>query len=190
MIDHSLIRRYMAAVYRLAEDAGQVDAVREQLMRLQTALAVDERLLAVLKHPDIPDEDKHTVLLRLAGEAPSEIVRGLVSIALDKERTEILQGAGDVFTELADDARGVVRAYVEVAHDPEPEQSERLSAALAGLMGKPVVLELRTAPEVIGGARVRIGGTLIDGSVAGHVDRLMGRIAGGPTAVASAGSES
>lgn len=177
MIDHTLIRRYVSAVYRLAAEAGEVDAVREQLMRLQTAVNADERLLAVLRHPDIGDGEKQALLTRLAGDAPSKTVIGLLSVVLSKKRIEVLQGAGDVFTEFADEADGVVRAFVEVAREPAPDQSDRLRDALSRLMGRPVVVEFHVTAQVIGGARVRIGGLLIDGSLAGHVDRLAGRVA-------------
>jgi F-type H+-transporting ATPase subunit delta len=172
MIDRSLTRRYVAAVHSLAAEAGQVDLVRDELGAIQVALQADERLLTLLRHPKVALADKRDLLLRLAGPAPSPILAGLVNVVLDRKRPEALLGAGDVFIELADEAAGVVRARVEVAVMPTPDQQARLRAALARLLGAPVATDFAVAPEVIGGARVRVGGRLIDGSLSGSLDRL------------------
>jgi F-type H+-transporting ATPase subunit delta len=172
MIDRSLTRRYVAAVHSLAAEAGQVDLVRDELGAVQAALQADERLLALLRHPNVALADKRDLLLRLVGPQPSRILAGLVDVVLSKKRPEALLGAADIFIELADEATGVVRARVEVVVMPTPDQQARLRAALARLLGAPVVTDFAVAPEILGGARVRVGGRLIDGSLSGGLDRL------------------
>jgi hypothetical protein len=75
MIDHTLIRRYIAAVYDLSVKSAQVERVGEELGRLQWAIESDPRLQGVLAHPEVTPEEKAGILLRIAGESPSEIVR-------------------------------------------------------------------------------------------------------------------
>lgn len=180
MIDRTLVRRYAAAIYRLSEDAGQVDRVREELARLQLAAATDPRLLNVLRHPGIDAEQKRRTLLNIAGEAPTEIAAGLVDLILDKDRAEILPGIADAFTEFADEAAGRVRAQVEVAWEPDEDQKERLAAALSRLVGAPVVVEFVLAPEVLGGARVQVAGRRVDGSLAGRLDQMVSQVSAAP----------
>lgn len=176
MIDRSLIRRYVAAIHGLAVEAGETERVHVELARLQSAVGADRRLVRILLHPEISVDDKRALLLRVAGDEPSQIVAGLVDVLLDKERVEVLLGVADVFTELADEAAGNARAYIEVAWEPDEDQKQRLREALSGLVGKPVVAEFRLEPEVIGGVRARIEGRLIDGSMAGHLTRLVEQV--------------
>lgn len=178
--DHSLIRRYVAAVYQLAAQANEVERVRGELARLQEAVATDARLLAVLRHPQIPQDDKRMLLLRLAGEQPSELVAGLIDLLLDKERVEVLAGAADALTELADEAAGVARAHVEVAWEPDEDQKRRLQAALSRLIGVPVVTEFHLDSEIIAGARVRVAGRVIDGSLGGQAQRMADHVRAAP----------
>lgn len=173
MIDRSLIRRYVAALHDLAAKAGQTEAVQGELARLQAAVRADARLLQILRHPQISAEEKRALLARLVGETPSELMSGFLGLLLEKERVGILVGVADAFTELRDEAAGLVRAQVEVAWEPDDEQKQRLCAALSLLVGAPVVADFRLVPEVIGGARVRVRGRLIDGSLAGGLDRLL-----------------
>jgi len=176
MIDHTLVRRYIAATHALAAQADEVDRVQEQLGRLQQAAKTEPLFLPMLRHPDISLDDKRAVLLRVAGAQPSRVVAGLLDLLLEKERTEVLLAAADAFTQVADEAKGVVRAHVEVAHEPTEAQKQRLETALSRLAGAPVVTEYLTAPEVIGGARLRIAGRLIDGSLAGHIDGMVEQV--------------
>ncbi len=180
MIDHTLVRRYIAAVYDLSVKSAQVERVGEELARLQLAMNSDPRLQGVLAHPEVTPEEKAGILLRIAGESPSEMVRGLISVLLEKKRADVLKGAADAFAALADAARGVVRAHVEVAWEPDSAQKERLELALARLVRAPVVAEYHLVPEVIGGARIRLAGRLIDGSLEGHLTRLAEQVAAGP----------
>lgn len=182
MIDRTLIRRYAAAVYRLAEEAGQVEPVREELARLQLAATTDARVLAILRHPSIGAEQKRQLLVQVAGGQPTEITAGLVELVLEKDRAEILLGISDVFTELADEAAGRVRARVEVAWEPDEDQKQRLVAALSRLVGAPVVAEYVLAPEVLGGARVQVAGRRIDGSLAGRLEQMVSQVSAAPVA--------
>ncbi len=184
MIDYSLIRRYISAVHDLAAQADVVGRVQEELARLQVAALDDERLMMVLRHPEISAEEKRSLLLRLSGDDPTQITTGLISLLLEKERVDVLLGAGDVFTQLADAARGVVRAQVEVAWVPDDEQKQRLEEALSRLVGAPVVADFELAPDVIGGARVRVAGQLIDGSLQGRLEALVDHVGAAPMSVA------
>jgi F-type H+-transporting ATPase subunit delta len=180
MIDPTLIRRYAAAIYRLAEEAGQVEVVREELARLQLAATSDSRVLAILRHPGIGGEQKRQFLLQVAGGSPTPITAGLLTLVLEKDRAEVLLGICDVFTELADEAAGRVRARVEVAWEPDEEQKERLVAALSRLVGAPVVAEYVLTPEVLGGARVHVAGRRIDGSLAGRLEEMVSQVSAAP----------
>lgn len=180
MIDHTLIRRYIAAVYELAVKGAQVEQVGEELARLQYAVNSDPRLASILSHPEVSAQEKGEILLRVAGDAPSEIVRGLVSVLLEKKRADVLKGAADAFAGLADAARGVIRAHVEVAWEPDSVQKERLEVALSRLVRAPVVAEYHVVPEVLGGARVRLAGRLIDGTLDGRLVRLSEHVAAQP----------
>lgn len=172
MIDRSLTRRYVAALHRLAAEAGLVEQVREELSAIQAAFAADGRLLTVLRHPKVSVAEKRELVLRLAGPEPSRVLAGLVDVILDKKRPEVLLGAGEIFTELADEAAGLVRARVQVAAMPTEDQRERLQGALSRLLSARVVADYVLEPAIIGGARVTVGGRLIDGSLAGSLERL------------------
>lgn len=171
--DRALARRYVGALYQLAAQANETERVREELLRLQTAARADARLAAILRHPEVAREDKRALLLSLVGPDPSALIAGFLDVVLDRERPETLPVAADVFTELADEAAGVVRAHVEVAREPDEAHKIRLREALSRLVGAPVVTEFDVVPEVIGGARVRMAGRVIDGSLSGRAQRLV-----------------
>lgn len=171
--NRALTRRYVGALYQLAAQAGETAQVREALLRLQTAARADARFADILRHPEVAREDKRALLLSLVGPEPSALIAGFLDVVLDKGRPEALPAAADMFTELADEAAGVVRAHVEVAWEPDEAHKTRLREALSRVVGAPVVTEFHHVPEVIGGARVRMAGRVIDGSLSGKAQRLV-----------------
>ncbi|MEJ5221650.1 MAG: ATP synthase F1 subunit delta, partial [Tepidiforma sp.] len=69
------------------------------------------------------------------------------------------------FNRLADDYEGIAHAEVTTAVPLTDEQLASIRARLGQQLGKQVVATARVDPAIIGGAIVRVGDRLIDGSV-------------------------
>ena len=77
---------------------------------------------------------------------------------------------------MLDARQGITQATVTSAADLTAEERAELDAALAKLTGKKVQAQFHTDPALIGGAVVRIGSTIYDGSVRAQLDRLRARM--------------
>ena len=107
-----------------------------------------------------------------AGPSASPKTLKLMELLIDKKRFGLLPTVAAEFGRLADEARGLVRAQVRAAAELSPAESERLQAALGALSGKRVAVSVSAAPELLGGAVVRMGDWVIDGSIQGRLRRL------------------
>ena len=73
----------------------------------------------------------------------------------------------------------MVRAQVRSASDLSDGELEALRESLARVTGKAVTIEVRTDPDLLGGAIVQIGSTVYDGSIRTQLDEMRRRLAAG-----------
>lgn len=152
-----------------AEDAGRIDAVEEQLFRFGRVLASSGDLQALLTDPAVDEATKtavvHDLLAERAEPETVALVEHLVSTSARGDVGERL----DELVDLAATRRQRLLADVRVPVALTTAQSERLSAVLTRLYGQPVSLAVTVDDSLLGGAVVRVGDEIIDGSVASRL---------------------
>ncbi|GAA1101275.1 MULTISPECIES: F0F1 ATP synthase subunit delta [Kitasatospora] len=154
-----------------ADKAGALDDVEDELFRFGRVVAGSHELRAALTEPKADAAAKAALVKKLlGGRANAGTVRLVVSLVTAPRGRSLEQGL-ESYSKLAAARRGRVVALVTSAVPLSDRQKERLAAALAGLYGKQIHLNIDVDPEVVGGVKVQIGDEVIDGTV---VSRLEG----------------
>jgi F-type H+-transporting ATPase subunit delta len=102
--------------------------------------------------------------LRSAGRAREATLR-LVEVAVLRRRGRSLEDVLRELSELAAGRRERYVAHVRVAVPLDASQQERLQASLTRIYGRAVQLQVDVDPTVVGGAQVRVGDEVLDGTV-------------------------
>lgn len=152
-----------------AENQGRIDAVEEQLFRFGRTLASSADLQILLSNPGVADETKAAVVADLLQHRVEPEVATLVEHVVSHPGGASVNERLDDLVELAATRRQQLLADVRVPLPLTQQQHERLSAALSGVYGQPVTLAVSVDPDLLGGAVVRIGDEIIDGSVASRL---------------------
>ncbi|MEV6210637.1 F0F1 ATP synthase subunit delta [Kitasatospora sp. NPDC051914] len=153
-----------------ADKAGALDDVEDELFRFGRVVAGSHELRAALTEPKADAAAKAALVKKLlGGRANAGTVRLVVSLVTTPRGRSLEQGL-ESYSKLAAARRGRVVALVTSAVPLSDRQKERLSAALAGLYGKQVHLNIDVDPEVAGGVKVQIGDEVIDGTVASRLE--------------------
>jgi F-type H+-transporting ATPase subunit delta len=84
----------------------------------------------------------------------------------------------DELITLAGEQRSRSIAEVRVARPLDPDQAERLQAALSRIHGRDVRLNVAVDPDVIGGISVRIGSEVVDATVATRFEQARRALVG------------
>jgi F-type H+-transporting ATPase subunit delta len=171
----TIARPYAQAVFETAR-AHQTFARWSEMLALLTLIAEDERLKPLIGNPRVTREVLVEVILGVAGEALDDSARSLVRLLAENRRLDLLPEIRAHYEEYRAEAERVVEAEVISAFPVTDEQRGMIAAALKRRLGREIKLECRTDASVIGGARIRAGDLVIDGSVAGYVDRLAGAL--------------
>jgi F-type H+-transporting ATPase subunit delta len=167
----TIARPYADAAFEFARDANALPQWGGML-RFVESLATDPQMAEVLGSPRLSSEAKASLLLSVAGERIDAGMRNFVHILVDADRVTLLPEIRALFEALRDDAEGVAKATIESALALSPEQTASLAAALEKRFGKRIEATVRVDPALIGGARITVGDTVIDGSVQGKLDAM------------------
>lgn len=168
----------------VAESAGQLDDVEDQLFRFERILDAQPALRAALTDTALPDDRKRELLHRLLDGKVSDVTYGLLERAVITPRGRTIERVITDLSALAAKRRERLIARVTSAVELTEQEQSELAAALQHTFGSDVQLQVVVDPELIGGLTVRVGDELIDGSVARQLAearrRLTGRSGPGP----------
>ncbi len=176
MTELSVVRRYAQALFDTAARAGSVDQVEEDLRAMTQVFTSSPRLVQVLRAPVIAGERKQRLVEQLFGTRVSPLTLRFLILVITRRREEILDAVYPEFQRLANEQRGLMTVQVTSATPLSDAERSSLSAALARKTGKRVVLEGRLDPSIIGGLVLRIGDTIVDGSVRTRLQQLRNRL--------------
>jgi len=179
MGSRDIARRYAEAGFELAAEKG-VDVIDRVLEQLETAFAAIDELDDIqvfLAHPLIPDERK-VGFLRRAFPDSDPVADGLLRMMIRNRRTDHLELIIEEYRTLVANRAGIIQVDVTTAA-PLPEQGrQKLIERLTELLHAPVNVRESVDETLIGGQRLTIGGRLIDGTLAGKLERLRSALEG------------
>ena len=172
MVDRTVARRYAEAFVNAVEGSGRLALGLEELDQVAGMYGQSKQLQRFLGSPEIAPEDKARVLDRALADGAVPETMGLLRLLLKKDRVENLAVISEEAKELSEARQGLVRGQVTTAHPISSAEAERLAQAIGKAMGKRVILERQVDPSLLGGVRISVGGTLLDGSVRAQLKRV------------------
>lgn len=175
MADSNLARPYARAAFALARDAGELEAWSERLALL-AAVAADERVAAAMRAPRVSRADRAAVVVRICDEHLDDAARNLVRLLAENGRLELLPDLARQFEALRAEAEGRVEATVRSASKLTRKQEQAIAAALKRRLEREVTLQCEVDESLLGGAIIRAGDLVIDGSLRGRLERLASRL--------------
>jgi F-type H+-transporting ATPase subunit delta len=167
----TIARPYAEAVFELAKQESQLGQWSDAL-KFAAAVARDGRVKAVLSSPRVSHEEKLELLLSTAGSNMSEEGKNFLRLLLRNGRAELIPEISALFEELKERNEGTVEANVASAYPLTDEQLAALVAKLESRFKRKIVARSTVDPELIGGAVIRVGDEVLDGSVRGKLDAM------------------
>jgi F-type H+-transporting ATPase subunit delta len=120
---------------------------------------------------------KHAVIESLVARiGASRTLRNYLFVIVDQRRAGMLPEIEQAFSAMLDARLGITQATVTSATNLSAEERAELGRTLAQITGRNVQAQYQTNPALIGGAVVRIGSTIYDGSVRAQLERLRAQL--------------
>jgi F-type H+-transporting ATPase subunit delta len=178
MREPTIARNYAEALLALARKADDLAGWGRMIADVASGIEQDVRLRRFLEAPQVSAERKNAILAQaFEDRVPRLFLRFLQKLVLNR-RQMLIPAIATEYHHLVDTAEGRVHARVTVARALDAAGEASLAAQLSRTLGMTVVPHVTVNPDILGGVVVRIGDTVIDGSVRRRLAKLRGRMLG------------
>ena len=152
--------------------------VKRQLRDFQDTFGSSAPLREVMENPSIPVEQKVRLLDSIAARiGMSSTVRNFVAVVISHERLHELSGIVEAYLEFADRDSDIAEAEVTSARPLDDAGRQTLEQSIAKLSGSARVrATYHEDPGLLGGAVIKLGSTVYDGSVRGQLEQMKQRL--------------
>jgi F-type H+-transporting ATPase subunit delta len=169
--------QYANALADVALAQGAAEPAGRQLHEFVAAFASSPELQNFLLSPAVSPENKRAVLGKIAARMElGKIIRNFLFVIADHHRAHDLPEIAHAFQEVLRQRQGVAEAQVFSAVDLTDTQKTDFAKSLARLTGKTVDPAYFVDPDLLGGALVRVGDTIYDGSLRNSLQQLRARL--------------
>ena len=172
-IQASLAGRYATALFELAREQRQLEAVGASLASLRQALRDSDEFRELTTSPLIARDQA----VKAVG-ASAEVMRldpitsNFLGVLAQNRRLRQLSQIIRAFNMLAAQHRGETTAEVTSAHPLTDDQVNALKTNLKNRLGRDVAVDLSVDPAILGGLVVKVGSQMIDGSIRTKLNNL------------------
>jgi F-type H+-transporting ATPase subunit delta len=167
----TIARNYAEALFDLGERSGYTERYVDLMDALAAAIETTPSVQAILMSPRIPKSEKSRLLGAALKDAPREFVLFLQAV-VKRGRQQLFRQIATEYLGLLDVKLNRVRAGVTLARPANEQLQRSIAEALSSHLGKEVLPSFSVDPEILGGAIVRVGERIHDGSLRRRLVKL------------------
>ena len=176
MRDVTIARNYAEALLALARKANDLAGWGNMIADVADAMERDAGLRRFLESPRVSAQQKNDVLGKaFQDRMPRLFVRYLQALVSHRRQMLIPEIATE-YRDLVDEVEGRIHAQVTVARETNDEERQAIARQLTHALGRTVVPHVTVNPAIMGGLVVRVGDTVMDGSVRHRLSVLRNRL--------------
>jgi F-type H+-transporting ATPase subunit delta len=169
-------RNYAETLLTLATREGQAEEWGTLIESVASAMKEDQTLKTFLESPKLAAARKIEILKAALGERVPPLFLRFLETVIMKRRQMVIPEIAQEYRALIDESEDRVHANVTVAREPSEPEQDALKRQLSRLFGKRVMPHISINPAILGGVIVKVGDTVMDGSVRRRLASLRTRM--------------
>jgi F-type H+-transporting ATPase subunit delta len=169
--NQTVARNYAEVLFDIAGRSGQPERYADLIDAVAAAVQTIPRVQAVLMSPRIPKSEKARFLGAALKSTPRDFVLWLQAL-VKRGRQGILREVASEYLALVDEQMNRVRASVTLARQPDEKLRKTIEENLGRQLDKQVIATYLVEPDILGGAIIRVGDRVLDGSVRRRMTKL------------------
>ena len=167
----TLARPYAKAAFQAAADAGELQAWSDMLVTA-SEVTLNEDMAKVLSHPGLTGQQQAQTLIDVCGDTLNASGQNLISVLAENKRISLLPQILEQFEHLKAELEKSVDVQIISAFEVSDETKQRLTQALKAKLAKEVTVTTTVDSTLVGGAIIRAGDLVVDGTVKGKLAKL------------------
>ncbi len=167
----TIARPYAEAVFKRASETKSFPAWSDALV-LMAAIAADETMAEVIAGVKFSKAQLADLFNDIAGDKLDQEAKNLIKLLAENGRLALVPEIAALYEAHRAEAEGSIDAEIISAYTVSDAQRTKLAASLKARMGKEINLSVTIDESLVGGAIIRAGDMVIDGSVSGKLVKL------------------
>ena len=168
---NTIARPYAQAAFEIAQADNDLQGWSDML-KLLASVVSDDLMQSVISNASIEIDKVVDILLGVCGDQLNDKGKNFVKVLAESRRLTVLPEIAALYEAQRAEAEKTIEAEVASAFPLSEAQQQQIAAALKKRLGREVNLVARTDESIVGGAIVRAGDLVIDGSITGQLDKL------------------
>ena len=178
MAENSTIARpYAQAAFDIAQEKGDLKGWSDMLQNI-AAVSSDAVMSDMIGNPSIEREKITDIIVDVCGDSLNDTAKNFVKVLAENGRLNVATEIAQAYEEHRAEAEKTVEAEVTSAFPLSDTQISSVKDALKKRLGREVNLVTKIDESIVGGAIIRAGDLVIDGSVSGQLEKLTNSLMG------------
>ena len=167
-----IIKKYTQALYKVAVQEDDINQISARLHILSSILKSVPKLNQLLITRRVGVQDKITILTNILGNKISYIEMDLMVLLMENGHVMLLGEIIKRFDYLLDKDSEVIKVLITSSSKISDGEVQRISTNIENNIQKKVNITTETDASIIGGLKLRVGNTLIDGSIYSRLQKI------------------
>ena len=167
----TIARPYAHAIFAIA-DAKDARKIWSQLLAIFAQCTADTHVKSIIANPKVDNKQVIALIADIAGDLMNDDARNTLALLAANNRLRLLADIAAIYETLLAESEAVITADVTTAQILTTDQINNISAALKKRLGKEIILNESIDKSLLGGAIIKAGDLVIDGSALGRLNRL------------------
>lgn len=163
---------YADALFELAEEQNALEETMSELEGISAVLEAAPEFVKLMDVPTISEAEKKKIISEAFENKISETVFSFLNVLSDNGRIRYFAPISDRFKEMYNEKNNILEVTATTTSPLSDALREKLTAKLAALSGKKIVLIEKTDSSIIGGIVLNYGNTRLDASVKTRLENM------------------
>ena len=173
---HIIHEIYSDVMFELAEEAGLVEPVMDDLDAVAEVMKEEPEFLSLLTLGHVKEDEKAKMIRRVFKGRVNDLTLDFLCVLAKRNRMNFVHGIGDRYQVLLDERKNLRRIEVTLAKEPSDEQLEKIKADIRDVLNAEIKLSVNVDPEILGGIIIKKGDLMVDNSVRTILSRTVDAI--------------
>lgn len=175
-MDHRVATRYAQSLFDVASQQNIVSAISDDLNAITAALNTDPRFKTFLENPSMNREGKLKLMESVFSDRVTALTMQLFRLLLEKRRESLIGLVAEDFDRLRRSASNILFAQVVSAKPLTESEQKAIISKLETSSKQKVEATFDTEESLLGGVKVHLGNSVMDGTVRGSLNRLRDKL--------------
>jgi F-type H+-transporting ATPase subunit delta len=167
----TIARPYAQALFEFARDKGNMAKIADAVQIAATTVS-DPALAAMIGNPEVAEEKLTALIIDICGSKATNEFGNFIKLLAEYKRLDVLPEIAQLFAEYRAELESTIEAQVVSASRLSAAQKKEITAGLKKRLGREVTLQCSVDKSLVGGAIIRAGDLVIDGSVSAQLGKL------------------